>query len=59
MCHHCVIESVKDRMISRRDLFRGGAAAAAAGAMAAVAAPTPLFAQSAAPTKAEDLTTSW
>lgn len=56
MCHHCVIESVKDRMISRRDLFRGGAAAAAAGAMAAVAAPTPLFAQSAAPTKAEDLT---
>lgn len=26
MCHACVMESVKARMMSRRDLFRGGAA---------------------------------
>ncbi|MFQ6549348.1 cyclase family protein [Aestuariibius sp. 2305UL40-4] len=41
MCDHCVIESVKARMLSRRDLFKGGAAGAAAlavGAAPAVAA---------------------
>jgi kynurenine formamidase len=55
MCHACVIENVKSNMLSRRDLFRGGLAAA--GAVAAVSAlPTPLFAQAAAPTKAHDLT---
>lgn len=32
MCHHCVIESVKQRMLSRRELFRGAAAATAAAA---------------------------
>jgi kynurenine formamidase len=35
MCDHCVIESVRRRMISRRSLFRGGAAALAASAVAA------------------------
>ena len=39
MCHACVMESVKDRMLSRRELFRGagatGAAAITAGALSA------------------------
>ena len=39
MCDACVIESVKSRMLDRRDLFRGGVAAAAAGAAASFAAP--------------------
>ncbi len=55
MCHHCVIENVKSRMLSRRDLFRGSAAVAGAAALAATAAPRPLFAQG-APLRAEDLT---
>ena len=29
MCHHCVVESVKQKMLDRRTLFRGAAAAAA------------------------------
>ncbi|MFQ6553825.1 cyclase family protein [Aestuariibius insulae] len=33
MCHACVMESVKDRMVSRRDLFRGAAAGAAVAAV--------------------------
>lgn len=37
MCDHCVMQAVKDRMLSRRDLFRGGMAAGAAG-IAGVAA---------------------
>ncbi len=41
MCHHCVIESVKQRMLNRRQLFKGGltgaAAIAAAGTVAAPA----------------------
>ena len=37
MCHHCVIENVKQRMLSRRDLFK--AAPAVAVAAAATAAP--------------------
>ncbi|MDD9908328.1 MAG: cyclase family protein [Ahrensia sp.] len=28
MCHHCVIDSVKQRMLSRRDLFKASAGAA-------------------------------
>ena len=32
MCHHCVIDSVKQSMLSRRSFFTGVAAAAAAGA---------------------------
>ncbi|MEM9798281.1 MAG: cyclase family protein [Pseudomonadota bacterium] len=39
MCDHCVIEAVKDRMLSRRSLFKGGAGLAAASAgLAAVPA---------------------
>lgn len=41
MCDHCVIESVKRRMISRRGMFAGGAALAAG----AVTAPLPATAQ--------------
>lgn len=52
MCHHCVIETVKTNMLSRRGFF----AAAAGGAAAAAVAPPPLLAQTAAPSKAEDLT---
>jgi kynurenine formamidase len=45
MCHHCVIENVKQNMLSRRSLFKGGFAAAAAATVAAV--PTPTRAQNA------------
>jgi len=45
MCHHCVVESVKRRMLSRRDIFRTGVAAAAAGVVAtAASAPSALAA---------------
>lgn len=30
MCHHCVVETVKNRMLDRRDFFRGAAAATVA-----------------------------
>ncbi|MBX3577631.1 MAG: cyclase family protein [Rhizobiaceae bacterium] len=56
MCHHCVIEGVKQSMLSRRDFFRGSVAAAGAVAIGATAAPQPLFAQASPPQKAEDLT---
>jgi kynurenine formamidase len=36
MCHACVMRTVKDRMLSRRDLFRGTAALGAASAGAAL-----------------------
>lgn len=52
MCHHCVIDSVKQRMLSRRDLLR-----AVPAAMLGTAAPgalTPALAQGAR--KIEDLT---
>ena len=52
MCHHCVIENVKSGMLSRRNFFASGLAAAAAVGVAA--APAPALAQAAA--KAEDLT---
>lgn len=55
MCHSCVIESVKSRMLNRRDLFRGSAAAAGAAALAATATPASVFAQG-TPQRAEDLT---
>ena len=55
MCGHCVMETVKKDMLSRRSLFTGGLALAGAAAFAATAAPLPAFAQ-AAPVKAEDLT---
>lgn len=57
MCHHCVIESVKQDMLSRRNFFRGAAAAGAFAATAATVAPA--AAQTTAPataTRAEDLT---
>lgn len=53
MCDHCVIESVRARMLNRRDLFRGAAAASAAVAVAGSAA-LPAFAQ--APAEVFDLT---
>lgn len=52
MCHHCVIESVKQSMLSRRGFFTGVAAAAAGATLASPA--TPALAQ--AKGKAEDLT---
>lgn len=55
MCHHCVIENVKSNMLSRRNFFKGGVAAAAAASVGTVVAPAPALAQS-APTKAADLT---
>lgn len=36
MCHHCVIENVKQNMLSRRSLFKGGAAVAGAAALGAL-----------------------
>lgn len=56
MCHHCVVESVKRRMLSRRDMFRVGAAgvaAAAVGAATTAAAPPALAAGVA---KVQDMT---
>jgi kynurenine formamidase len=53
MCHHCVVDSVKSRMLNRRDFFKGSAASGIAAA-AAAAAPRPLFAQEM--TRAEDMT---
>ena len=43
MCHACVMESVKERMLSRRQLFRGTAAMGAAAAVG-VGAGTPALA---------------
>jgi len=37
MCDLCVIESVKERMLSRRDLFKAGAVAAVAGVVSTTA----------------------
>lgn len=46
MCDICVMNKVKERMLSRRDFFRGTAAMAAGAAAIGVAgAPTPLRAQ--------------
>ncbi|WP_179379836.1 cyclase family protein [Jannaschia marina] len=39
MCDVCVMNAVKDRMLSRRDLLRGGAAAGVAGAAGLAAVP--------------------
>jgi kynurenine formamidase len=46
MCDHCCIESVKERMLSRRHLFKGAAAVAAATAATAVAGAGPAVAAS-------------
>jgi kynurenine formamidase len=53
MCDHCIIDSVKERMLSRRSLFKGAVAAAAA-SVAAPALVGEAFAQ--VPTKVTDLT---
>lgn len=54
MCHHCVTDSVKRRMLSRRDFLGAAPAAAAAVALASTAqAPAALAAGAA---KVEDLT---
>jgi kynurenine formamidase len=39
MCQHCVIEQVKEQMLSRRSLFRSATAAAAAATVGSIAAP--------------------
>jgi len=57
MCHHCVIESVKQDMLSRRSFFRGAVASGVA-LSGAAAALQPAAAQTAQASafKAEDLT---
>ncbi|MFC3630829.1 cyclase family protein [Paracoccus angustae] len=45
MCTACLIEDVKTRMLSRRRLFSGAAATAAAGVAAGVSGPRPALAQ--------------
>jgi len=48
MCHACVMESVKSRMLGRRDLFRSALGAAAAATVGAAALrPAPVRAQTA------------
>ncbi|MFP4044955.1 MAG: cyclase family protein [Rhodosalinus sp.] len=54
MCDICVMNSVKERMLSRRDFFRGSAAAAAGAGAMAMGAPKPAFAQ--APRMVHDMT---
>jgi len=44
MCHHCVINSVKDDMLSRRDLFKVAASGAAVAAVGTSAMGTPAMA---------------
>ena len=39
MCHHCVVENVKQRMLDRRGFFAGAVATAAAATVAATAGP--------------------
>ncbi len=39
MCHHCVVESVKQRMLDRRSFFTGAAAAASAVAISSTDSP--------------------
>ena len=54
MCDACVIETVKNRMLSRRSFFRAAAAGAATVAAASSGALSPALAQ--APSKVTDLT---
>ncbi|RMD90656.1 MAG: cyclase family protein [Alphaproteobacteria bacterium] len=44
MCDVCVMNAVKERMLSRRDFFRAGAAATAAAAVSTVASAPPAMA---------------
>jgi len=41
MCHHCVVDSVKERMLNRRDLLRSAAAVTAAATVGTAASATP------------------
>jgi len=54
MCDICVMNSVKERMLSRRNFFKGSAAAAATGAAALGASSAPVMAQ--APRSVIDMT---
>ena len=54
MCDVCVMNSVKERMLSRRDLFKAAGVAAAAGVVASTSAPTPSLAAGAS--RVEDMT---
>lgn len=54
MCHVCVMDSVKKRMLSRRDLFRSAAVTGVAAATAGLSAARPALAESAG--KVIDLT---
>lgn len=56
MCHQCVIDSVTERMMSRRSLFRAGAALAAGAAAAGIAAPSLAQTQGGGQGGTEDLT---
>lgn len=59
MCQHCVIDQVKNRMLDRRSLFRGAAAAAVTAAASGLAAPAQAQtspAVSVAPSNVRDLT---
>lgn len=56
MCDACVMESVKERMLSRRSLFRGLAAAGAASALGAAAGPAASETQARVLSKVEDMT---
>lgn len=56
MCDACVMESVKERMLSRRSLFRGMAAAGAASALGAAAGPAAAETQARVLSKVEDMT---
>lgn len=53
MCNACIIDSVRERMLSRRQFFKGAALTAAAGFAASAVAP-PALAQGAA--RVEDMT---
>jgi kynurenine formamidase len=54
MCHHCVTESVKRRMLSRRSFLAGAPAAAATAAIATAASAPPALAKGHA--RVEDMT---
>lgn len=54
MCDICVMNSVKEKMLSRRDLFKASGVALAAGAVASTTGATPSLAAGAG--KVEDLT---
>lgn len=59
MCHHCVIDEVKQKMLSRRHFFRGAGALAATAAVASTShaqAPAPPTSALAASAKIHDMT---